>query len=81
MAEKLIRQQPVAFEHLYRVSYLIFPPAGIDVDYAYTPVDEKGNPVGEQRVFHESKTGASAQVIRDWIESKVLPEINAHEGT
>jgi hypothetical protein len=81
MAEKVIHQQPVLFEHLYRVSYLIFPPAGIDVDYAYTPVDETGKPVGERRVLHDSRTGANAQAIRDWIETQVLPEINAHEGT
>jgi len=81
MPEKVIRQQPVAFEHLARVSYLIFPPAGIDVDYLYTPVDETGEPVGEARAFHESKTGAEAMAIRDWIETKVLPEINAKEGT
>jgi hypothetical protein len=81
MAEKVIRQQPVLFEHLYRVSYLIFPPSGIDVDYAYTPVDETGKPVGERRVMGGSVAGAQAQAIRDWIETKVLPEINAHEGT
>jgi hypothetical protein len=82
MAEKMIRQQPVTLVETNQVTYILFPTGtSIDFSYSYTPVDETGMPVGEKRVLSGTKTGPAAQEIRDWITTKVLPEINMHEGT
>jgi hypothetical protein len=82
MAEKVIRQQPVTLTHIQQVTYLLFPTGtAVDFSYSYTPVDETGAPVGEKRVLGGTKTGPAAAEIRTWIETKVLPELNAHEGT
>jgi hypothetical protein len=82
MAEKVIRQQPVTLAHVQTVSYILFPTGtSLDFSYAYTPVDETGAPVGEKRVLSGTKTGPMAAEIRDWITTKVLPDINAAEGT
>jgi hypothetical protein len=82
MPEKVLRQQPVTLAHTNQVTYLLFPTGtSIDFNYSYTPIDETGAPVGEKRVLSGTKTGPTAAEIRDWITTKVLPEINAHEGT
>jgi hypothetical protein len=82
MAEKLIHQQPVTLTETNQVTYVLFPTGtSLDYSYAYTPVDETGAPVGEKRALSGTKTGPTAQEIRDWITTKVLPELNAHEGT
>jgi hypothetical protein len=82
MAEKVIRQQPVALPHVQQVTYVV-PAVGVNIDYSfsYTPVDETGVPVGEKRALSGTKTGPEAQAIRNWITTNVLPELNAHEGT
>jgi hypothetical protein len=81
MAEKVIRQQPVTLTQLTQVNYFLYPTGGIDTNYIYTPVDETGKPVGEPRSLTDSKSGAAATEIKNWLTTKVLPEINAHEGT
>jgi hypothetical protein len=82
MAGKVITQQPVTLDHLSQVTYVPYgTTGGIDFSYSYTPVDETGTPVGEKRVLSGTKTGPAAAEIRDWITTKVLPELNAHEGT
>jgi hypothetical protein len=81
MPEKTIRQQPVTLAETQTVTYTLFPTGGIDFSYCYTPVDHTGAPVGEKRALSGSKAGAAATEIKDWITTKVLPEINAHEGT
>jgi hypothetical protein len=79
--EKTIRQQPVTLTEIVHVNYIVHPQGGIDTSYIYRPVDETGTPIGEQRALSGSKAGAAAQEIKNWITTKVLPEINAHEGT
>jgi hypothetical protein len=82
VAEKVIRQQPVTLTETNQVVYILFPTGtSVDFSYSYTPVDETGTPVGEKRVLSGTKTGPTATEIRDWITTKVLPELNAHEGT
>jgi hypothetical protein len=82
MAEKTIRQQPVALDHVTQVTYLRNAQTGsIDVSALYRPVDETGAPIGEPRVYNTTKVGPAAEEIATWIETKVLPEINEHEGT
>jgi hypothetical protein len=82
MAEKVIRQQPVTLAHVQQVTYILFSTGtAVDFSYSYTPLDEIGTPVGEKRVLSGTKTGPTATEIRDWITTKVLPELNAHEGT
>jgi hypothetical protein len=81
MAEKVIRQQPVTLNEVVNVTYILYPTGGVDISYVYTPVDETGTPIGEKRVLGGSKSGAAATEIKNWITTKVLPEINAHEGT
>ena len=81
MPAKTIQQQPVTLTHVQQVTYILYPTGGIDFSYAYTPVDDTGDPVGEKRVLGGSKSGAAATEIKNWITTKVLPEINAHEGT
>jgi hypothetical protein len=81
MPEKTIRQQPVTMSQLTQVIYFVYQTGGIDSNYMYIPVDETGRPIGEPRSLTDSKAGAAAQEIKDWITTKVLPEINAHEGT
>jgi hypothetical protein len=81
MAEKVIRQQPVTLDHVTQVAYHVYATGGIDFSYSYTPEDETGAPVGEKRVLSGAKSGAAATEIKDWITTKVLPEINAAEGT
>jgi hypothetical protein len=81
MPAKTIQQQPVLLAHVQQVTYVVYQTGGIDFSYSYTPVDETGNPVGEKRVLSGSKSGAAATEIKDWITTKVLPEINTHEGT
>jgi hypothetical protein len=81
MPAKTIQQQPVTLAQLSQVNYVVYPTGGVDTNYLYTPVDETGKPVGETRSLTDSKSGAAAQEIKDWITTKVLPEINAHEGT
>jgi hypothetical protein len=82
MPAKTIQQQPVTLAHTNQVTY-VATATGLNVDfsYSYTPVDETGKAVGEKRVLSGTKTGPAATEIRDWITAKVLPEINAHEGT
>jgi hypothetical protein len=79
--EKTIRQQPLTLAEVKRVSYLLHPTGGLDIDYAYQPVDETGTPVGEVRIYGGSKTGPARQEILDWITAEVLPELNAFEQT
>jgi hypothetical protein len=82
MAEKVIRQQPVTLAETNQVTYILFPTGtSLDFNYAYTPVDETGTPVGEKRILGGTKTGPAAAEILDWITTKVLPELNVHEGT
>jgi hypothetical protein len=81
MPAKTIQQQPVLLTHVQQVTYILYATGGLDFSYSYTPVDETGTPVGEKRVLGGSKSGAAATEIKDWITMKVLPEINAHEGT
>jgi hypothetical protein len=81
MPAKTIQQQPVALAHVTQVIYILYSTGGIDTNYIYTPVDETGKPVGEPRSLTDSKAGAAATEIKNWITTKVLPEINAHEGT
>jgi hypothetical protein len=82
MPEKTIRQQPITLTETNQVTYILFTTGtSVDFSYSYTPVDETGTPVGEKRVLGGTKTGPTAQEIRDWITTKVLPEINTHEGT
>jgi hypothetical protein len=81
MPEKTILQQPVTLAEVSQVTYIVYVTGGLDFSYSYTPVDDTGNPVGEKRVLGGSKSGAAATEIKDWITTKVLPEINAHEGT
>jgi hypothetical protein len=82
MPAKTIQQQPVLLEHVQQVTYILFSTGtSLDFTYAYTPVDETGAPVGEKRVLGGTKTGPAAAEIRDWITTKVLPELNVHEGT
>jgi hypothetical protein len=81
MPAKQILQQPVALTHVSQVTYIVYSTGGIDFSYSYTPVDETGDPVGEKRVLGGAKSGAAGQEIKDWITQKVLPELNAHEGT
>jgi hypothetical protein len=82
MPEKTIRQQPVTLTETNQVTYLLFPTGtSVDFSYSYTPVDETGAPVGEKRVLGGTKTGPAATEIRNWITTKVLPDINAAEGT
>jgi hypothetical protein len=81
MPAKQILQQPVLLAHVQQVTYILYATGGIDFSYSYTPEDETGAPVGEKRALGGTKTGPAAQEIRDWITTKVLPELNAHEGT
>ncbi len=81
MAEKTIKQQPVTLAHVQQVSYIVYATGGVDFSYSYTPVDDRGDPVGEKRSLSGSKSGAAATEIKNWITTKVLPEINTHEGT
>jgi hypothetical protein len=81
MAEKVIHQQPVILTQIQQVTYIVYATGGIDFNYSYTPEDETGAPVGEKRALSGSKSGAAAMEIQDWITTKVLPEVNAHEGT
>jgi hypothetical protein len=81
MAEKVIRQQPVMLAQVTQVTYILYQTGGLDASYLYRPVDETGKPVGETRALTDSKSGAAATEIKNWITTKVLPEINAHEGT
>jgi hypothetical protein len=79
---KTIQQQPVTLKETNQVTYILFPTGtSVDFSYSYTPVDETGTPVGEKRALSGTKTGPTATEIRDWITTKVLPELNAHEGT
>jgi hypothetical protein len=82
MPAKTIQQQPVALPQVAQVTYVV-PSVGVNVDYSYsyTPVDETGAPVGEKRALSGTATGPTAQEIRNWITTHVLPPINAHEGT
>jgi hypothetical protein len=82
MAEKVIRQQSVTLAEVSRVTYLLYPTGGaLDIDYLYQPKDDAGNFVGEKRTFGGSVTGPEATEIKQWIETHVLPAINAAEGT
>src|SRR4029450_1764164 len=81
MAEKTIRQQPVTLAHVSQVVYIVYQTGGIDSNYLYTAVGESRGPGGETRSLTDSKSGAAATEIKNWITTKVLPEINAHEGT
>jgi hypothetical protein len=81
MAEKVIRQQPVALGQVTQVVYILYPTGGVDTNYLYRPVDETGAPVGETRSLTDSVSGAAAQEIRTWITNEVLPAINTAEGT
>jgi len=82
MPAKTIQQQPVTLAHVQQVTYILFPTGtSVDFSYSYTPVDETGAPVGEKRALSGTKTGPTAAEIRNWITTKVLPDINAHEGT
>jgi hypothetical protein len=81
MPAKQILQQPVELAHVQQVSYIVYATGGIDFNYSYTPVDATGTAVGEKRALGGTKTGPTAQEIRDWITTKVLPELNTHEGT
>jgi hypothetical protein len=81
MPAKTIQQQPVTLAHLTQVIYFIYPTGGIDSNYLYRPVDETGTPIGEPRSLTQSHVGAAAVPIKDWINTQVLPAINAEEGT
>jgi hypothetical protein len=82
MPAKTILQQPVTLTQTNQVTYILFTTGtSVDFSYSYTPVDQAGKPVGEKRVLSGTKTGPTAAEIRDWITTKVLPEINTHEGT
>jgi hypothetical protein len=82
MPAKTIQQQPVQLKHVSQVLYVVHEPSGaIDTSYVYRPVDETGAFIGEARALTDTKTGAAAVEIVDWITSHVVPEINAHEGT
>jgi hypothetical protein len=81
MPAKTIQQQPVVLDHVQQVTYVVYATGGIDFSYAYTPEDETGAPVGEKRALSGSKSGAAATEIKNWITTKVLPEINVAEGT
>src|SRR4029450_1108572 len=81
MAEKVIRQQPVTLAHVTQVIYIVYQTGGVDSSYVYTPVDETGRVIGEPRSLTDSKSGAAATEIKNWITTKVLPEINLEEGT
>jgi hypothetical protein len=81
MPAKTIQQQPVTLAEVAQVVYIVYPTGGIDYNYKYTPIDDTGGPIGEPRVLGGTKSGAAGEEIRTWITTKVLPEINAHEGT
>jgi hypothetical protein len=82
MPEKTILQQPVTLVETNQVTYVLFPTGtSVDFSYSYTPVDETGTPVGEKRALSGTKTGPAAAEIRNWITTKVLQDINTHEGT
>jgi hypothetical protein len=81
MAEKTIRQQPVTLAEVNQVVYIVHPTGGIDVQTNYTPVDETGTPVGERRTYGGALQGANAEETQNWINTMIVPELNAHEGT
>jgi hypothetical protein len=81
MPAKQIMQQPVALKDVNSVTYILYTTGGLDYNYAYTPVDAAGKPVGEKRTLSGSKSGAAATTVKDWITQQVLPEINTFEGT
>jgi hypothetical protein len=82
MPEKTILQQPVTLAEVSRVTYILYPTGGaLDIDYLYQPKDSEGNFVGEKRTFGGSVTGPEADKIRNWIQTEVIPVLNAHENT
>ena len=80
MAEKVIRQQPVAWDHVSRMVFLNFHQA-IDAETYYQPVDETGTVIGEVRMYREHFTGPDLQRLIEFLTAELLPDVNDAEGT